>query len=574
MSKLELLKSASSLKDIANLLSMKPSALSYLLYKVNSETNYKSFTIPKRSGGTRLIHAPTDKLKLVQMKLSMLLQDCVDEIDNSSNLADQVAHGFKRNRSIITNARKHRNRRYVFNIDLESFFPSINFGRVRGFFLKDNRFQLAEAAATVVARIACFQNSLPQGSPCSPVISNLIAHLMDRHLVRLASRSGCTYTRYADDLTFSTNKKSFPVLIASDSVIEPGNWNPGSELTRLIDHSGFKINPEKTRMQYRDSRQVVTGLVVNKRVNIPFEYRHNVRAMVHSLFSKGYFELMGTANGNNQTVIEKRRGNLNELHGRLGFIESVDCINRRNNPTSGPSGSVSHESLYRQFLIYKDFYATPTPVVLCEGETDNIYLKFALRSQCANFPTLAELKKDKIKFKIRLYKYSKSSTSRILKLNDGGSATLSKFIGTYKKETDKFKAPGLEHPVIILYDRDEGAKAIQSAIKDASKKPFDSKAQYTHVVKNLYALPTPLKQGQAISQIEDFFEDEVKALLLGGKSLNLNNNFDVEKHYGKKLFAEHIVQAKAKSIDFSGFNPILSLLEAIVQRHKATQELA
>ena len=102
-------------------------------------------------------------------------------------------------------------RRWVFNLDLEDFFPSINFGRVRGFLLKNRDFRAeSEHRATVISQIACHENSLPQGSPCSPVISNLVAHLLDMRLVRLASSVGCTYSRYADDLTFSTNKKIFP----------------------------------------------------------------------------------------------------------------------------------------------------------------------------------------------------------------------------------------------------------------------------------------------------------------------------------------------------------------------------
>ena len=143
----------------------------------------------------------------MQKKLSVLLQDCLDEINTAKNLQNRVSHGFTRKRSIITNATLHRNRRYVLNLDLEDFFPSIHFGRVRGFLIKDRNFALHKDVATVIAQIACRENTLPQGSPCSPVISNLIAHVLDMHLVGLASKVGCTYSRYADDLTFSTNKK-------------------------------------------------------------------------------------------------------------------------------------------------------------------------------------------------------------------------------------------------------------------------------------------------------------------------------------------------------------------------------
>ena len=269
VSRLSTLQSASSLRDLARLLGFKPAKLSYMLYKLEPETKYQTFEIPKRNGGMRTIRAPTKPLKVAQQRLSKLLQDCLDEVNSSRKRKDRIAHGFKRKRSIVSNAKQHRHRRYVFNIDLLDFFPSINFGRVRGYFIHNNQFSLHEKVSTIIAQIACHDNALPQGSPCSPVISNLIAHVMDIHLVRLSSRVGCTYSRYADDLTFSTNKKDFPPEIATASNDEPHSWSPGAELQRLVVGSGFAINRAKTRMQYRTARQTVTGLIVNQKINVP-----------------------------------------------------------------------------------------------------------------------------------------------------------------------------------------------------------------------------------------------------------------------------------------------------------------
>ena len=210
MSTLAALKAATSLSDVAKLLGFKPKAVSYLLYKKPAATKYKTFQIPKRNGGQRTIQAPTAALKLLQRKLSVLLQDCVDKINKAKHRKDRIAHGFKRKRSIFTNAREHGHRRWVFNLDLEDFLPTINFGRVRGLFIKNRDFGLRENVATVIAQIACHENSLPQGSPCSPVISNLVGHLLDMRLVRLAFDARCMYSRYADDLTFSTNQGEFP----------------------------------------------------------------------------------------------------------------------------------------------------------------------------------------------------------------------------------------------------------------------------------------------------------------------------------------------------------------------------
>ena len=167
MSKLTSLKAATSLSDVAKLVSYRPSAVSYILYQQPAASNYTTFQIPKRNGGCRTIKAPVKALKVLQRKLSDLLQDCVEEINTDKKRKDRMAHGFKRKRSIITNARQHRRRRWVFNLDLEDFFPSINFGRVRGFLLKNRDFELHQDVATVIAQIACHENSLPQGSPWS-----------------------------------------------------------------------------------------------------------------------------------------------------------------------------------------------------------------------------------------------------------------------------------------------------------------------------------------------------------------------------------------------------------------------
>ena len=570
MSRLATLKAAASLSDVAKLLDFKPKAVSYILYKQPAATKYKTFQIPKRNGGQRTIKAPVDALKVLLRKLSDLLQDCVDEINAANNRKDRTAHGFKRKRSIITNARQHRHRRWVFNLDLEDFFPSINFGRVRGFLLKNKDFELHEDVATVIAQIACYENSLPQGSPCSPVISNLIAHLLDMRLVKLASVAGCTYSRYADDLTFSTNKKKCPVDIA---VLSGTNgaashlWLPGKALQKVIERTGFRINTKKTHLMYRDSRQNVTGLVVNEKINVRWEYRHNVRAMVHSLVKTGTFEIRGVTQRGRQMVLEKRHGTLDELHGMLGFIDSIDVYNKIHASDCQSAKMSSKEKVYREFLIYSIFYAAQVPVVLCEGETDNVYLTHAIQSLAVEFPDLAEVMPDKkIHLKVRLYKHPRSSTARLLGLKSGGSGALSTFIKAYKKETRRFTGPGLTNPVVILYDNDKGAKCILDAIKDVSKVLPTGAEPFVHVIKNMYAVPTP----GAPSKIEDLFDATIKATMVNGKTFNDRKNLERDKHYGKKIFAHRVVRPRAGTLDFTGFRPLLTNLTAAINKHKAS----
>ena len=241
----------------------------------------------------------------------------------------------------------------------------------------------------MIAQIACHDNSLPQGSPCSPVISNLVAHLLDMRLVKLAGTMGCTYSRYADDLTFSTNKKEFPAEIATpagSSGREAHLWLPGEALQKLIERTGFRINAKKTHCMYRTSRQEVTGLVVNEKISVRWAYRHNVRAMVNKLVTTGAFEMYAAVQKNGNVVMEKRPGTPNELHGMLGFIDGIDVYNSLHTDDK-PSGTLSSKELvYRQFLMYTTFYAAQSPVIVCEGDTDNVYLTH-LRSE-ASSPSL------------------------------------------------------------------------------------------------------------------------------------------------------------------------------------------
>ena len=283
-----MLKSAASLADVARLLGFSPSGLSYVLYKQPPKKKYFKFQIPKKSGGTREICAPLGALKAIQRELATLLNTCRAEILEATPRRP-LSHGFRDSLSIVTNAQNHTVRRHVLNLDLADFFPTFNFGRVRGFFLKDNDFALDEKVATVLAQIACFENSLPQGSPCSPVIADMIAHILDVRLVDLAKKSGVTYSRYADDLTFSTNQKAFAEALAKPGAASVDPWIVGDQLVKVIERSGFKLNPNKTRMQFRGSRQVVTGLTVNAKVNVSQQYWRSIRSMCHALYQRGEY---------------------------------------------------------------------------------------------------------------------------------------------------------------------------------------------------------------------------------------------------------------------------------------------
>lgn len=322
MSYLAALKEAKKFSDFAKLLGYQTKHLSYIVYKIPEEQKYITFKISKKNGGSRDINAPSPHLKELQSRLAELLNSCYEELleydqqyKNQSEFARKraqkaVSHGFKKGLSICTNAEMHLNRKYLLNMDLEQFFPSINFGRIRGYFIKNRNFQLNTNIATVIAQIACHKNGLPQGSPCSPIISNLIAKPMDMKLIKLAKDNKCTYSRYADDLSFSTNQKLFPLGIAFES---GGSWTIGAHLVQSISKSGFGINHKKTRMQLRGSRQTVTGLVVNKNVNVRLDYYRNARAMCNEMFHKGTYHLFGQVS-KPITSMGKLAGILNHIY--------------------------------------------------------------------------------------------------------------------------------------------------------------------------------------------------------------------------------------------------------------------
>lgn len=577
MSRLQSLRAASSRDDVADLLGYKPKALAYILYKIPDSTKYKSFHVSKRGGGTREINAPCAELKGLQSKVSELLQDCIDEINSKRKFKDQLAHGFKRKRSIVTNAAKHRNRQCVFNVDLENFFGTINFGRVRGFFIKNADFMLDPDVATVLAQIACHKNGLPQGSPCSPVVSNLVGHILDVHLCRLATKNGCTYSRYADDITFSTNKSTFPESIACLLPGQTHTWEAGPELQKIIEKAKFTINHHKTRMQYQGSRQDVTGLIVNKKVNIRTDYRRTVRAMAQRLFMTGKFQCARMVPDVNGVFIRTDvDGTVAQLHGMIGHINRVDRYNEeqeakrvsviqkaKDAKEAAKIALSSKERLYRRFLLFKDFYAAQKPVIVCEGKTDNIYLEHAIKRLAPNYPIFATITaQNKVELNVRILRTFESSAGRVLHLAQGWSG-LTRLIESYAIELQKFKAPGLTSPVILLVDNDSAANSVFGTITKMTGKNPSKTDVFTHVMGNMYVVLTPLKAGKTESEIEDCFDDSILQLTLDGKKFTTASKFDPAVYFSKHILSQYVREHSAK-IDFTGFKGVLDRIAAVI----------
>lgn len=586
MRKIDILRAISTKRELALILGIKPTFLTHVLYIAKPSSQYFGFLIPKKSGGNRTIFAPSDRLKSLQSSLSELLQDCIEEINKEKDIEGDfkhnLSHGFVRNRSIITNAMMHLNQKNVLNVDLKDFFDSFNFGRVRGFFIHNKNFLLDPHIATVIAQIACYNNRLPQGSPCSPVITNLITHSLDIRLASLAKANSCIYSRYADDITFSTREKTFPARIMAEV---SGEYIPGRKLRNDVRRAGFELNDKKTRIQYRDSRQDVTGLVVNQKPNVKSEYWRTVKSQCHSLFKNGVFTK--TVNG---VLVE---GSVFELEGQLNFIDQVDYYNRlRQKPPPNPEYALAkhgqntrellsgRERTFSRFLYYRLFYANQQPTILCEGKTDNVYLKSAISRLAASYPKLAKPKTSTEPYKLLVSFLNYTARTRFLLQLFGGASYLQSFISEFDGHYKFYGAQTPTNPVVVILDNDIGCGKICSLlIGKTPAQPYPTslakadvrKADFVHVTHNLYVVFTPLDAEGKDTAIEDLFSKATLDETLFGKKFNPKNNMDSATEYGKEPFAKRVILAKKSSIDFSGFHILLTRITQCIEHYGSTK---
>ena len=264
-------------KDDAFSFSMKQ--LTYYSNPNNVRGRYRHFSIPKKSGGKRNIAAPTKGLGNILYYVNILLKAIYQPSD--------YAMGFVEGRSVVDNAMRHIGQNYVFNTDLENFFPSIEQPRVWKR-LQLNPFNFKQPIANILAGLCCIKEKnddgtvkyiLPQGAPTSPLITNAICDTLDRRLSGLARRFNLHYSRYADDITFS----SMHNVYKEDGVFR-------TELKRIIEDQNFKMNEAKTRLQKIGERQEVTGLTISNKVNASTAYVAEIRNLLHIWEKYGYNE--------------------------------------------------------------------------------------------------------------------------------------------------------------------------------------------------------------------------------------------------------------------------------------------
>ncbi|MCY9140511.1 retron Ec67 family RNA-directed DNA polymerase/endonuclease [Peribacillus frigoritolerans] len=539
--------------ELADFLNIPRKQLSYVLYIKGINNLYTSFEIHKKNGGVRKINAPIEELKDIQRKLAEALYKHKKKKQEKKN---NLSHAFEKNKSIITNAKIHRNKRLVLNIDLENFFESFHFGRVRGFFIKNNNFLLPIEVATVIAQISCYEGKLPQGAPSSPIISNLICEILDHRLLKIAKKYKLDYTRYADDLTFSTNDKNFLGLQTEFY----------KKISKELIRAGFKINEKKKRLQLRDSRQVVTGLVVNKKINVNRIYYKETRAMAHQLYKQGKFEINGEL------------ATLNQLEGRFAFINQLTWYNNKIDGAKHNFNKLSSRELqYQKFLFYKYFFANPKPLIVTEGKTDIAYLKSALKNLYNEYPKLITKKSDgTFEFKVSFLKKTKRLGYFLGIYQDGGSALnniydffdfkKSNYLRYFKKISNNLPI----NPVILMFDNEiksKGKKPIGQFLNhaklDDKKREILENKYMVDLIDNLYLLTVPLIDGKSECDIEDLFENITLLHEINGREFTKKDKYDVSKYYGKEMFSKYILD-NYSDINFNEFRSVLDNINNII----------
>ena len=307
-----------SLKELAEFWRIPPSQLSYYAYHVDKRLAYTTFSIPRRYGRQRNIEAPVRTLKYIQR----ILHESLTRVYGPH----PAVHGFVPHRSVATNAQVHVGQRYILNIDLADYFPSITRKRIFGRLIAEPYVFQTPVANAIASLSTNVFAQLPQGSPSSPVIANIITAGMDADLAKLCGRLRCRYTRYADDISISKSRGEMPPQIARyPNARGTGQVVIGDELTNVIERHGFQINHRKSRLQSYWTRQMCTGLVVNgDRPSLRRPYIRNLRSLIDHWRRQGWQDAARVLHlSEERPLIEDRQTFVNYVTGKIGYLKMV-----------------------------------------------------------------------------------------------------------------------------------------------------------------------------------------------------------------------------------------------------------
>lgn len=315
-----------------------------ILYGKEKE-QYKKFVINKATGKPRILHAVPPKLKYIQ-RIALDKLQAIEQYQPSS-----YAHGFVLKRSIITNAIPHRRRKRIIKMDLKDFFPSIHEDRVRDMFMR-KPFLFGEEAAITMAQLSCLNDGsgvLPQGGVLSPYVANMLCLGLDKKLAKVAIKHHCNFTRYADDITFSTND------ISEDNIT-----SLIKETSNIIESEDFIVNTEKTKVLTPNRRQVVTGIIVNDGVNVNRRYIRNLRATIKNCEEQGIDSQTQrfVFKDHRCSGVDKFNGSkreirdyfLNHIFGKITFFGNVVLSNRQGLKNAENSDTYKRVQTYEEIL--------------------------------------------------------------------------------------------------------------------------------------------------------------------------------------------------------------------------------
>lgn len=258
--------------------------------------SYVEFEIPKRNGGSRKISAPNPVLKYIQKYIA---SSFLEDIHFRS-----CVHAYVHKKSIITNAKCHIKKNYLLKLDIDNFFPSITYNRGYGVF-KNHPFFYTDALAHKLAKLSTYKNVLPQGSPLSPIISNLICRDLDKEIIKLGKTYNFFYTRYSDDITISSKHKISQEII--------------NEIISIITKNNFSINEKKTILKTKKQRLMVTGIKVNEKTNLLKKYKNQIRAMIFDWEQNGLIK----AEAKHNRLIGKSKDFIEVIKGKILYLRQV-----------------------------------------------------------------------------------------------------------------------------------------------------------------------------------------------------------------------------------------------------------
>lgn len=259
---------------------------------------YRQFNIKKSNGKIRTLVEPLPSLKEIQV---WILENILSQVPVS-----KFAKAYVKHRSLNENVKYHRNREGVLTFDITTFYDSIQFEFIEKVF-KDLRY--SSQISNLLAKLTTLNGQLPQGAPTSPYLSNLVLREFDHNISEYCLKNNIRYTRYADDLTFSGDVKSLNI---KDIVVNE------------LDKIKLKLNPDKTKLRKFSQRQMVTGIVVNEKAQIPKFKRNFIKNEVHFLIKFGLQDHLSKTNN-------KRANYISHLLGKINFALHINSEDKRMN---------------------------------------------------------------------------------------------------------------------------------------------------------------------------------------------------------------------------------------------------